>query len=254
MDSQIQGVYMTNDLSKFHLIANNRPIGSFSRIESNVKEYGWQIQDFPISVDASFGVLAGQHRLLYAKKHGLPIAYRFSSMAMQDYQQVEKAGRRWSTKEFVKSFADGGSEPHRRLLDFLTENPEVKETLYSSILLGRGEGYVPGGKKTCTLSSLWQGLKLPDIDYAEAKKRVEEIQQLNSVYRGQQRGGLMTNAVKSYCYVRKAPTYSFNRMLKQFAKYQDDFAFDGTQGNCTKNFDAVYNKRTTPKVPLLYAK
>lgn len=252
MDSPIQGVYMTNDLNKFHLITNNRPIGSFARIEDKVKQYGWQIQDFPISVDASFGVLAGQHRLLYAKKHGLPIAYRFSSMAMQDYQQVEKAGRRWSTKEFVKSFADGGSEPHKRLIAFLSDNPEVKEGLYTTILLGVSSGFITGRKTQ--LTSVWQESELPEIDYTEAQTRVDEVRGLNAVYRGQKTNQLCTNAVKSYCYIRKAPGYSFHRMLKQFAKYQDSFPFDGTQANCTKNFDALYNKRITPKIPLLYAK
>lgn len=241
---------MTSDLSKFHIIPNNRTIGSFGTIERAVMDYGWQIQDFPIVVNASFGVLAGQHRLIYAKKHGLPIAYRFSTMSMQEYQQVEKAGRRWSTKEFIKSFADGGSEPHKKLMDFFIKNPEIKESALEPILLGIGSGKIGGHQ----IHRLWQSSNLPEIDYAEAQKRLDEIRKLNEVYRGQKFHQLSLNAVKSYCYIRKASGYSFDRMLKQFTKHQDHFAFDGNQGTCTKNFDAIYNKGVSPKVPLLYAK
>jgi len=246
MDSQIQGVYMTNDLNKFRLMPSNREITSVARIHEKVDVYGWQISEFPIIVTRNLEVLDGQHRLTYAKEKNLPIAYRVSDFnSIQDFQQNAKAQRNWTTRDFIKSFADAGSEPHRQLQEFMATNPLATESVLPNILLGQGSNphAVP------PLYKVWQTATLPKIDYSEAQRRVNELEALQRLSKS---GEFKSNAIKSYCFIRKHPEYNFERMLRQFNKHQDSHVFDGSQSSCTRNWDSVYNKRMKNKVSLIY--
>lgn len=239
---------MTSDLGKFSLMLGNREINTVARIHEKVQQYGWQIQEFPIIVNSRLEVIDGQHRLTYAKEHGLPIAYRVSAFdSIQEFQQNAKAQRNWTTKDFIKSFAATGSQPHIDLLEFMDSNPIVRESVLPSVLLGIGSNptAVP------PLSKVWSTATLPPIDYSAAQQRVNQIVALERLNKS---GQFHANAIKSYCFISKHPQFSFDRMLRQFNKHQDLHPLDGTQSSCTRNWDAIYNKRTKNKVSLMYGK
>lgn len=119
-DKIIGQVYLTTDYGKFKFIEGNRSRAHAEKIKKSTEKIGQMM--IPIIVDPQFNVIDGQGRLTAWKEMGLPIPYTVTSAAtVTDIQTINNASTRWSTADFIGSYADMGNDDFKKLRDLIEE-------------------------------------------------------------------------------------------------------------------------------------
>ena len=119
----MKNVEQTRDYDRFTFIEGNRiPIKKhIDAIAKSMKTNG--MLNSPIIVNEKMEVIDGQHRLLAAKKVGLPINYIISlGYGINEIHALNANQKNWSNLDFMNGYADMGIEPYIILRDFYAKN------------------------------------------------------------------------------------------------------------------------------------
>lgn len=120
----MSAIKRTTDYTKF-ISAPNRSLNprKHAKLRASMEEYGFD-EDYPIlvkQVGNHFEVIAGQHRLYFAKELGLPVYYKITD-SDRDAAVMESATVAWSLSDYAYAQAEQGLTAYRDLLTFVAEH------------------------------------------------------------------------------------------------------------------------------------
>lgn len=160
--------YKTNDYSIFKSIMGNRTINlkNVNNIINNIKKNG--LLPTVIIVNEKMEVIDGQHRLQALKELNLPVYYQIKEgLSINDCIAYNISSMKWTTLDYVESYAKIGYEDYQIILKLKDEFPWV--TITTLISLAKCVGYtvntsteVQSGKFKlhCNVNSLINKLNL----------------------------------------------------------------------------------------------
>lgn len=102
-------IKQTINYDKFVITDWNRAIKpkNLKKIDASVKEKGWL--KHPILVNENMEVIDGQHRLIYAKEHGLPVYYAvINGLGADDCVTMNNARNGWTLADYINFYAKQG--------------------------------------------------------------------------------------------------------------------------------------------------
>ena len=96
------------ELFKFNKLNRNVSEKNVNKIGKSVKKYGWK--PYPILVNSAYEVIDGQHRLVYAKQHNLPVYYVVvNGITSNDCQIMNTTRTSWTVDDYVHYYASQGN-------------------------------------------------------------------------------------------------------------------------------------------------
>lgn len=135
--------YSSTDYTKFSLIRFNRPV-SEEKVQKLLKAFRENrnyLHIYPIVVNRQFEVLDGQHRLEAAKRAGVPIFYIIDDdFRMEDAIAANNVVGKWTTEQFMNSFAEREFPEYVKIRDFYLEHPWIKISTLPKLCSTKGYG------------------------------------------------------------------------------------------------------------------
>lgn len=139
-DPVVGTIYSTTDYGKFKFTLCNRRIN-----EPNLRAIIRSMQKmFLISVvivNERFEVIDGQHRVVSAKKLGLPVYYTICpGYGMDETRHLNKAMRKWAGEDHIHSWANSGKQAYVELIEFRKQFPDLTLSTAKALLTGVKRG------------------------------------------------------------------------------------------------------------------
>lgn len=151
-----ENIGTTYNYNMFVFKKTNRDIDNRNliRIDKEVKKEGWR--KHPILVNQKGEVIDGQHRLVYAKKHQLPVYFIVANGLQDDDCQILNTTRKkWEAKDYIKFYSKQDNENYIRLgllcdeFDFLPV-PVIVSAIKTSCYGGTQQSAVKAGSLIVT--------------------------------------------------------------------------------------------------------
>jgi hypothetical protein len=121
VDDSVNSVHVTKDYSKFNFNSKNRhvnPAHKDNLVQSIKKNNLLEAQ--PITVNADFEIIDGQHRFIAAKELGLPIYYiKVDGLEIDDAITLNINTRNWRYKDYLHYWIDQGKESYIYFQNFM---------------------------------------------------------------------------------------------------------------------------------------
>jgi hypothetical protein len=127
----------TKDFGQFKLLEGNRSVDK-SHVRFLVKKMekeGILLDLFPIEVSKDMYVLDGQHRLLAARRLGVPVYYVITDGNIDTVVARNTGQKNWGWKDFIYSWAERGNQSYIRLQKLIEEYPRIN---FSTLMLFTG--------------------------------------------------------------------------------------------------------------------
>ena len=120
-------IYVTTSHDWFSLVAGNRFVEEtrIQEMQESLKKGNW-LPLFPIVVGQDGRVYDGQHRLLAAKRLGVPIFYIIGEMTVLEVARVNATVKIWTLDNYLNFWCVQGRDEYLDLAQFLSEWPSVK--------------------------------------------------------------------------------------------------------------------------------
>lgn len=131
-------VGLTTDLAQFKTLEGNRSISqkNIDNISSSVKKIGWIVPT--ILVNESWEVIDGQHRLQFARDHGLPVRCQMvEGLGSAECVSMNINQANWELLDYISMYAARGSEDYQRLIELIEEFPTISITNISCAATGK---------------------------------------------------------------------------------------------------------------------
>ena len=120
MSEIIGHIYTTGDYTIFKKLQGNRDVKGTKKIIDSINSVGYVLS--PILVNEKYEVIDGQNRLEALKRLGLPVPYIVQEgIGLKECRHLNIGQSNWSTKQFIESYAEAGSESYIRLLDLVND-------------------------------------------------------------------------------------------------------------------------------------
>lgn len=167
----------TMDYDTFHFIRGNRVIrpGHVSRLVASISEINllpWN----PITVNEDLQILDGQHRLLAAKKLGLPIYYIVMPFGgLREVQMYNTNKSNWTMEDFLESHITQGNSEYKYLKEFAIK---YNLTYSNALRLLAGDLKGHSSKKHGVVSQFRAG-NFKATQKEAAQKFAQQINELN---------------------------------------------------------------------------
>lgn len=138
MENTIQSTY---EYSRFKFGKWNRDIKekNLHKLDKEVKKNGWK--KHPIMVNENFEIIDGQHRLVYARTHNLPVYYTvIDGLNAQDCVIMNNTRTAWALEDYIKLYVSHENENYIRLQELMNEYDFLPTTVITSIIKGSLSG------------------------------------------------------------------------------------------------------------------
>lgn len=149
-EQDVEGlVIKTYDYNRFKFYDWNRDVSEkgLNRLAASVEKYGWR--NDPIIIDEDFGVIDGQHRLVYARKHKLPVYYTIQKdITPLDCQRINSDRRAWTLADYIKYHAFRGNEDYQQIYKLIQRYPDMPVHTIVYACSGRMNISCAGGNST----------------------------------------------------------------------------------------------------------
>lgn len=135
----MENLLETKDYEIFKVCSWNRSIKSsnLKKIDESVQKEGWL--KHPIMVNEKMEVIDGQHRLLYAREHGLPVYYVVvNGLSINDCVAMNTARTSWNIADYIKFYSDQGNESYKILRNLLERYPFCAPTILANVIKNAG--------------------------------------------------------------------------------------------------------------------
>lgn len=232
-----ENIGVTRNYTLFKFKDTNRDIDkrNLLRIDKKVKKEGWR--KHPILVNQYGEVIDGQHRLVYAQAHDLPVYYVVGTGLQEDDCQIMNTTRKkWEAKDYIKYYANQDNENYVRLamlkdeFDFLTI-----PTIISAIK--RTGGY--GGENQ---KSIVDGkLKLTDEEFKEVKQKLRFYKKcepyLNTIH------GKLTQLYNAIGFCYDLPEVDNDRLLEVIKTRVQTITPPANMEWALKGLEEIYNRQ-----------
>ncbi|TYP92060.1 ParB-like nuclease domain-containing protein [Fodinibius salinus] len=123
IDSSVNSVHVTKDYGKFNFNSKNRhvnPAHKDNLVESIEQNNLLEAQ--PITINADFEIIDGQHRFIAAKELGLPIYYiKVDRLEIDDAITLNINTRNWRYKDYLLYWIAQGKEEYTYFKKFMDQ-------------------------------------------------------------------------------------------------------------------------------------
>lgn len=128
-EQSVGRVLETTNYSRFKKLTGNRGVATsrVNAIGKSIDENGWICN--PILVNEKMEIIDGQGRFEALRARNMPIQYVIAyGTTVDECRALNVRQINWSTKDFVKSYADMGNISYKYLCELLKEFKEVRMT------------------------------------------------------------------------------------------------------------------------------
>lgn len=125
VQTEVNKVYKTNDLSIFNQIDGNRVpnLQHVKRLSDSIRVYGMKCN--PILVNEKMEVIDGQHRLLAAKETESFVYYIIvNGYKLDDVHTLNLNQKNWTKKDFMEGYANIGIKDYIMIKKFSEKNDD----------------------------------------------------------------------------------------------------------------------------------
>ncbi len=235
-------VNTTKDYNKFKYIKGNREILPYhvnalmnSISENNMLPYN------PIIVNSKMEVIDGQHRLEAAKRLGFPIFYMESPIGtISDVAHLNSVVRRWTTSDYVDSYAKQGFKDYLVLKDFC-EKTSLSPTIASALLYAKA--VKPQTSKVSSVRKIVAAgeFKVNYLDWAlDLANKIQQIKPFTEGVIGKSRE-FIHSLVVFYKQV------DHEQLMEKLREYPDKLYSRGTVLGYIRQFEDVINYKVKNK-------
>lgn len=171
-------VQETTEYDKFQKLMANRDISRnhLNGLKAAIQQHPEILKVQPILVNEHLYIIDGQHRFQAAMELGLPVAYTVvPGIGIEVARQMNILQRRWTPRDFAKSYAMGGNKHYRAYLQAMDDYEGLN---HSTVLLAlRGVGLGEGGG----LSSEFRRGDFEVGDLTEARKNLDRLLEIREI-------------------------------------------------------------------------
>ena len=231
-------VQKTSDYSKFRMLKGNRDVSPerVAKIIKSIKNVGYVIN--PIIVNEKMQVIDGQGRLQALLELKMPVYYLVvphtgikECISMNIYQE------KWSTIDYVKSYAKRGSSDYKTLLEAITE-------FYPNIPIGIIVTTCAGSVNNVSTEKVFKGdFQMGRANWKDALRYLDKY----TPYKNQISGS-WANLTKVLLFAYDVPEIDEDIMYKQFIKNVPKITGIGSIVDALNALESVYNSRKREKV------
>lgn len=231
-------VQKTTDYAKFRTLKGNRDVSHdrVAKIIKSIKNVGYIIN--PIIVNEKMQVIDGQGRLQALTELKMPVYYLVvphtgikECISMNIYQE------KWSTIDYVKSYAKRGSSDYQTLLKAIIE-------FYPNIPIGIIVTACSGSMNNVSTEKVFKGdFQMGRDNWKDALNYLNKY----TPYKNQISGS-WANLTKVLLFAYDAPEIDENIMYKQFVKNATKLPGIGSIIDALNALEVAYNTRRREKV------
>lgn len=142
-EDKIHAYYSTTDYDKFSLILYNRPVDE-EKVSKFVKEFEEgknYLKNFPINVTPDLTITDGQHRHAAARRAKVRLFYIVDEhFKMDDAIAANGLVGKWTTLEYMESFAKRNFPEYEKIYNFHLEQPWIKISTLPKLCSTKGYG------------------------------------------------------------------------------------------------------------------
>lgn len=142
-EDQVHPYYSTVDYEKFSLIYCNRPVDEerVIKFQKEFREGRNYLKNFPINVTPEFIITDGQHRHAAAKREKVRLFYIIDDkFEMKDAIAANTMVDKWTTTEYMESFAKREFPEYIKIYNFHLEQPWIKISTLPKLCSTKGYG------------------------------------------------------------------------------------------------------------------
>lgn len=234
----------TYDYDMFNFKEFNRRIkkSALAKLDKSVKKEGWL--KHPITVNEKYEVMDGQHRLLYAKQHKLPVYYIvIDGLEPKDCVVMNNARMSWSLEDFINLYVSQGNENYIRLQTLLDKYSFTSTGLMCSL----AKGNLSAGSITKTIRNGEFRITEREMEKMEQKFNfLSDIAPFINKIPGRSTSLFI---VTSFCYDH--PQVDKRRLRKQIKEMIGTITPPASLDAALKEMETLYNYRA-PKKDYVY--
>lgn len=236
-------VLESNNYGRFELTEFNRNVKKTRHLEASMQKHGW-IDAYPAHVIRNGNnrllIKAGHHRYQVAMKLGIPIKY----IECQDeatIHELEKASNKWSTQDFLDSFARAGKPAYLTVRDY-QERTGIPLAACIALLAGYSAGTGCANKKfkdgTYRVGNLSHSRVVESII---SQARVSGYPYWNNTS--------FVNAVSKVCWAEGFSSEVMKDKIKTFVHFMKKQA---SGEEYLEMLESIYNRQSHEKIPLKF--
>lgn len=143
-EHKVKKVYTTKNYDLFKSLIDNREVKdrTTKKIIDSIKQVGYVTN--PVIVNEHYQVIDGQNRIEALRTLGLPVDYLIVEGAgIKHCRALNINQSNWTTKDWIRSYADGGNLNYKYLSELLKAFPDSKLTVIA-FATGAKSGASPG--------------------------------------------------------------------------------------------------------------
>lgn len=236
----------TTDYSLFEMHEFNRPLHDDPVLLASMKQHGF-LPQWPIACERNgsgkLKIIAGHHRLAYAKQLGLPVYYVAHNTHV-DICDVEGSRKgAWSMADHVRARAAAGNPEYLFLLNFAEAHGLP---LAAAISLVGGQSAMSGN----LAKDVYRGkFRVGDMTHAHAVVEITDYCHEQGI--GFARISAFVGAVSS---VLRVPEFDSRLFLHRVATYPAMMSKRTTVPECLREIENLYNYTSKPsqRIPLAF--
>lgn len=227
-------VSKTTDYDMFKFGPWNRNISekNLHKIDKDVEKNGWKCH--PIMVNGNYEVIDGQHRLVYAKTHGLPVYYIVvEDLTAEDCVTMNNTRTSWNLLDFIKLYASQGNESYIRIQKILNTYSFAPASLLLALVKGNTASGNVGNK-------IRRGdYKLTEKELYDIKLKFDYLSELAPYIKAVKGRTTAIYQAVSFCYDEE--TINNTRLKKQIKNKIETITPPANMDMALKEIDYIYN-------------
>jgi hypothetical protein len=236
----------TKNYGLFEMHEFNRPLHDDPVLMASMQRYGF-LPQWPISCERNgtdkLKVIAGHHRLFYAKQLELPVWYVASETHVDicDIEGSKKSA--WSMSDHIQARAAAGSADYLFLLNFAQDHG-LPILVAANLVSGQGAS---SNNATRTIST--GGFRVGDMTHAYAVVEITDYCYSQGIVFA--RTSPFLRAISS---VLRVPEFDTRLFLHRATMYPAMMNKRGTAAECLQEIEALYNytSKSDQRVPLAF--
>ena len=237
MRKVIGSIYQETDYSVFKKLDDNRDLLA-ARLNKLVASISVKYVLNPIIVNENMEIVDGQGRFEALKTLKKPIPYiMVRGLNIDDCRRLNRYNSKWSSLDFVKSFAESGNQNYINLLK-VSNDLDIPIShimrMARKTISGRGENVLVNGKLEFTEDDT--------MNVIHVQHTADDIVTALS-WKGRTNDAFRTSVVV----LDNDDRYDHARMLKNCAVNRGSYQQMSSVEGQLKEFDRIYNYRVSPK-------
>lgn len=240
----VAAVLSTNNYSIFSRMPGNRTVeyARIARLKKSIETSGWI--RCPIIVNEKLQIIDGQGRFEALKALGLPIEYIVTpGLGMKECVVFNSTQSKWTSKDYIKSYAETGHKDYERLQKLITDFPDLPEALIV---------FVCNHSREYSAKLLYSGeFKLDEGYYSESRELFDYLNQFVSLKA--HINGSWTHFLKAIAFTAGLEEIDRNLLLKKCQMNISKAIPIININSALKSIELMYNFRAKEPVYLVTA-